>query len=88
MSAETKIGALLGTLETAIEAVEGGEKNAEACCTLVGTSMKDTGIRPKMVSMSQSGERVYLLNVRQARRLRERALEALELIAHEAEEEK
>lgn len=79
--------ALINTLEMSIAGVESGDKHPDACCTLVGPSMKDTGIRPEVVSMTPDGDKIYLLNVRQARKLRERCLEGLEVKAREDENE-
>jgi hypothetical protein len=77
---------LIETLEAAIGEVEAGRKSADCCCTLVAPSMKGTGIRPEMVSEAVSGERVYLLTAKQARKLRERAVEALEAKAREEDD--
>lgn len=77
MNARDNVEALIETLDTAIAAVERGEKHESACCTLVAPTMKDTGIRPEIVSETTKGERVYLLTVTQARKLRKRAAEAL-----------
>lgn len=71
---------LIQTLEVAIAAVEAGEKHESACCTLVAPTMKGTGIRPEVVSETKKGERVYLLNVKQARRLLDRALDVQDMM--------
>lgn len=80
MSQRDNVGALIQTLEYSIAAVEAGEKNADACCTLVAPTMKGTGIRPEVVSETTKGERVYLLNVAQARKLLKRALDARDML--------
>lgn len=77
MTGVERVEALIETLDTAIAAVERGEKHESACCTLVAPTMKGTGIRPEIVSETAKGERVYLLNVTQARKLRKRSAEAL-----------
>lgn len=70
--------ALWVQLDAAIRGVEAGAKHEDACITLVGPSMAGTGIRPKVVSQAASGQKVYLLNVEQARKLRARCAEALD----------
>lgn len=77
---EEGVRALLGTLETAIVAVEKGEKNEDACCTLVAPpgAMKGAGIRPYLASVKENGDRIYLLNVRQAQKLADRIRDAVE----------
>lgn len=78
VSAHGGVEALLQTLELSIAAVEANEKPADFCCTLVAPTMKGTGIRPEVLTEKENGERVYLLNVAQCRKLLERAKQARE----------
>lgn len=64
---------LVVQLDAAIRGVEAGAKHESACITLVGPSMKGTGIRPERVGETRAGDGIYLLNVVQARKLLIRA---------------
>lgn len=69
---------LVVQLDTAIAGVEAGAKHEAACITLVAPTMKGTGIRPERVGETKEGERIYLLNVEQARKLAARCREELD----------
>lgn len=71
------VAELIETLHTSTAEVEAGKKREDFCCTLTGYSLKETGIRPHLLTQHADGRKVWQLNYKQAKKLLKRCEEAM-----------